>query len=56
MMEMETLSPMTLLNPDETIVHTEEWELITGVDVPSNDENEIDKVVEKYIKVCKCCK
>jgi len=50
MLEMESLSPLVELQPDEDIVHVEEWELIEDVKTPSNDENEIDAIVKKYIK------
>lgn len=51
MLEMETLSPLTLLEPDASIVHTEEWELIKNVKRPdAKNEFEIGEVVEKYIK------
>ena len=49
MMEMETLSPFTLLAPDEIISHTEEWDLVDNVSMPSDDEDEIDNLVKKYI-------
>jgi hypothetical protein len=48
MLEMESLSPLTLLDYDETINHVEEWELIKGVEVPAS-EKEIDLLVERYI-------
>ena len=50
MTEMESLSPLTKLNPDESVCHVEEWDLIKGVDKPSNDEKEIDSIIKKYIK------
>jgi hypothetical protein len=55
MVEMESLSPMTLLQPDETVAHVEEWELIEGVPVPSNDEGDIHRIVKEYISCCGCC-
>ena len=56
MLEMESLSPLTLLQPEGQITHIEEWELIGGVEAPSNDEAEIDEIISKYITGCKCCK
>jgi hypothetical protein len=57
MLEMESLSPLTLLQPDSEIVHTEEWELIKGVERPeAKDECAIAEVVEKHIKKGCCCK
>lgn len=48
-MEMETLSPLTLLAFEETISHTEKWELYPGVEPPSNKEKEIKLTMEKYL-------
>ncbi|QCX33913.1 hypothetical protein FDN13_09485 [Caloramator sp. E03] len=50
MLEMETLSPLTVLEPDEEIVHIEEWELIKSVVRPNGkDEYEIERVLKEYI-------
>jgi hypothetical protein len=49
MLEMETLGELILVEPGETVEHEEKWELFDGVDVPSNDEDEIAEMVEKYI-------
>ncbi|MCX7883996.1 MAG: hypothetical protein N2448_03070 [Caloramator sp.] len=50
MLEMETLSPLTLINPEEEIIHTEEWELIKDVTRPdAKDEKQIEDVIRKYI-------
>lgn len=32
--ELETLGPMTMLQPGQWVGHTETWELISGIDVP----------------------
>lgn len=50
MMEMESLSPLTLLKPDDTLTHVEEWELIENVPAPSNDEPDIDNLINVNIK------
>lgn len=50
MLEMETLSPLKTLAPDEEILHIEEWELIKGVKAPGTDESEMDQIVKKYIQ------
>ena len=50
MLEMESLSPLVTLEPDEDVMHIEEWELIQGVKSPSSDEAEIDLIVKKYIQ------
>lgn len=51
MMEMETLSPLTYLEPDHTLAHIEEWLLIGNVDTPSDNDEDIGRMVKKYI----CC-
>ena len=48
MLEMETLSPLTLLKPDNSVEHVEVWDLFDGVSMPSNDEAEIEKIIEGY--------
>lgn len=53
MLEMETLSPLTILNPEDTIVHQEVWKLVKEVEVPMN-EKEIDEMVDKHIRNCEC--
>jgi hypothetical protein len=54
MLEMESLSPLTLVEPNATLSHVEEWELIGDVEIPSNDEAEIDRVVKEHIVCCSC--
>lgn len=49
MLEMETLSPLVLLEPEETIEHRETWSLFDHVQVPAN-EDEIDQIILPYIK------
>ena len=50
MLEIETLSPFTKLQPGETVEHIEEWELYNNVNVKDIDEGAFDKVVEKYCR------
>jgi hypothetical protein len=50
MLEMETLSPLTTLKPDDSIEHIETWELIAGVSKPEIDEQQIEQVVAQYIR------
>ena len=50
MMEMESLSPLYLIKPDETITHIENLELVNDVKVPADNEEEIDELVNKYIE------
>jgi hypothetical protein len=49
MLEMESLSPLVLLEPDGRVSHIEEWRLFEGVDADTGDEKEIDRIVEKHI-------
>lgn len=49
MVEMESLSPLTLLKPDCSVTHAEEWELVDNVDIGEGSEEEIQSVVDKYI-------
>ncbi len=45
-LEMETLGELTATPPGQTILHVENWELVTGLPTPSaNDEDEIDRIV-----------
>jgi ribosomal protein L32 len=50
MMEMESLSPCKLLGPGEAVAHVEEWELIENVGMFPRNEDEIDLLVNKYMK------
>ena len=43
-LEMESLSPLVLLEPDESIEHTETWTLFADIKAPEN-EKEIDEIV-----------
>lgn len=49
MLEMETLGQTSIIPPNESVEHTEEWELYEEHEVPSNDEAEIKKTMSKYI-------
>ncbi len=44
MLELETVAPMVLLEPGESVEHIEVWQLMKDVRAPSNDAD-----VEKYI-------
>lgn len=48
MLEMESLSPLNLLIPDASIEHTEEWELIDNLPMPSDNEDEISEMITPY--------
>ncbi|MBI9051686.1 MAG: hypothetical protein JEZ00_19840 [Anaerolineaceae bacterium] len=45
--ELETLSPMKLINPGESITHVETWELHKGVELPSG-ETAFEAFSEKF--------
>lgn len=45
MLEMETLSPLTRLEPGKSLDHLERWELFRNVSMPGNDQHEIDQVL-----------
>jgi hypothetical protein len=45
MLEMESLSPLTMLEPGSHIEHAETWELFDNVPVPGSDEEEIDRIL-----------
>lgn len=49
MLEMETLSPLALLEPEASIEHTEAWNLFDNINVPT-DEKEIDETIVPLIK------
>lgn len=47
--ELETLGEYKKVLPDETVTHSEQWDLYENVEAPKN-EGEMDLIVEKYIK------
>ena len=49
MLEMETLSPLTLLQPEAVLEHLEVWNLFKNVELPDTNEATIDKLVKSYI-------
>jgi hypothetical protein len=48
MLEMETLSPLVILEPDGIIEHVETWQLFKDVPVPRN-ESDVDKHILCHI-------
>jgi len=48
MLEIETLSPFTKLQPGETVEHVEEWELYNNVNVKDVNEDLFDEIAKKY--------
>lgn len=55
MLEMETLSPLTILEPEGEVVHDEVWKLVRDVVIPKS-EKEIDEIVYRHISSCACYK
>ena len=47
MLEVETLSPMVSVNPDEMLEHIEVWSITPDVDAPENTEESIQAAVDK---------
>ena len=45
-LELETLAPITKIEPGASVTHTETWELYANVDFPG-DEDEIEAMVKK---------
>jgi hypothetical protein len=46
MLEMETLSPLTVLAPHTSVEHIERWELFDNVHMPPNEEAEIETALK----------
>lgn len=53
MLEMETLSPLTLLEPSAIIEHEEQWELFDNIPMPADNEVEIERVFTGIINALK---
>jgi hypothetical protein len=49
MLEMESLTPLTRLKPDEVLAHEERWYLFDSVPAPKNDED-VDKNILPWIE------
>jgi hypothetical protein len=45
-LELETLAPISRLEPNESAIHVETWELYTDVEFP-NDEDTVQQIAEK---------
>ena len=50
MLEMETLSPLTMLEPGASIEHPEEWELFDNVPMPGDQEAEIKSALKGKLR------
>jgi len=51
MLEMETLSPLIVINPSSDAEHVERWELFDKAPMPSNDEYEIELSLKSRIRL-----
>jgi hypothetical protein len=45
MLEVESLSPLTTLQPEGTLEHVEDWYLFDGIPLPSNDKDVYETVM-----------
>ena len=45
-LEMETLGELTVIKPEQSVVHTETWKLIDGVEMGGFSEKELDAVFQ----------
>lgn len=50
MLEMETLSPLTILEPSAIVEHKEQWVLFDNMPMPADNEDEIEKVFTGRLK------
>lgn len=50
MHEIESLSPLAEVKPDEAINHVEEWELADHITLDKMDEGDIEQIIQKHIK------
>lgn len=48
MLEMETLSPLVILEPEGTLEHIENWQLFKDVPAPESD-SDVDKHITKHL-------
>ena len=51
MLEMETLSPLTVVKPDASIEHMETWKLFDEIPMPSDNEEEIERTLTDRVKI-----
>ncbi len=49
MLEMETLSPLSIVEPDAKIEHMEQWVLFDNVPMPGDEEGEIEKSLNQHM-------
>ena len=50
MLEMESLSPLVLLEPEQTVEHTEVWNLYDNVKLPKNDADVEKNIIPLFCK------
>lgn len=51
MTEMESLSPLTTLNPNSALNHVESWKLIKEVSFPGYDEEKLDSILNDKVNL-----
>jgi hypothetical protein len=49
-LEMETLSPLTVLQPGKSATHTEHWSLHKGVTLSGKTDDAIDRAIGRYLQ------
>ena len=53
-LEMETLSPLELVAPGESIEHVEVWELMPGFAMPEDDDDALDALLGPIVNSIGC--
>lgn len=49
-LELETLGELRAVQPDETVTHQEVWNLFSNVELPANDEAQLAKELNHFLK------
>jgi hypothetical protein len=48
-LEMESLSPLDVVEAGDTVEHVEVWELMPGYDTPENDDDVLDELLQPIL-------
>jgi hypothetical protein len=51
-LELETLGPLAMVKPGQTITHLEDWFLLSGVSPVKND-NDVDRFILPFVRDCR---
>ena len=49
-LELETLGPLTILAPGQSVTHLERWSLHQGVSIARWDDAELDRAIESFVR------